>query len=111
MQNPGIQTLLEAEKEASKIISKAKQYRLNRIKEARQEALKEIEQLKLQKQEEFKKMNTVVDIDVTKFDAEITNMERMFKDNKQLVIDKVLKTLANCEPQIHDNVLFKMKSK
>ena len=110
MQNAGIQTLLEAEKEASKIIAKAKQYRVNRIKEARQEAQKEIESLKQQKQEEFKKLNVQVSIDVSKFEQEIVNMEKLFQANKQNVIDKVLSTLVTVEPRMHDNVLFKLKA-
>jgi V-type H+-transporting ATPase subunit G len=49
-----VQVLLEAEKESSKIIQKAKQYRILKLKEARQEAEKEIEELKKQKMVEFK---------------------------------------------------------
>jgi V-type H+-transporting ATPase subunit G len=51
---PGIQTLLEAEKEASKIVEKAKLYRTQRLKDARVEAQMEIDKLKQQKQQEFK---------------------------------------------------------
>lgn len=58
----GIQTLLEAEKESSKIVQKARQCnflflirtdRVQRLKDARTEAAKEIEQLKEQKKSEF----------------------------------------------------------
>ncbi|KAK2068802.1 hypothetical protein P8C59_003422 [Phyllachora maydis] len=51
----GIQTLLDAEREASKIVQKAREYRTKRVKEARDEAKKEIEQYKAQKESEFKK--------------------------------------------------------
>jgi V-type H+-transporting ATPase subunit G len=50
----GIQTLLEAEKEASKIVQKAKLYRTQRLKDARLDAQQEIEKMKQKKQEEFK---------------------------------------------------------
>ena len=48
-----VQVLLEAEKESSKIIQKAKQYRIQKLKEARQEASKEVEELKKTKMVEF----------------------------------------------------------
>jgi V-type H+-transporting ATPase subunit G len=40
MSTQGISTLLDAEKEASKIVQKARQYRIQRLKDARTEALK-----------------------------------------------------------------------
>ncbi|KAJ4418338.1 H(+)-transporting V1 sector ATPase subunit G [Gnomoniopsis sp. IMI 355080] len=51
----GIQTLLEAEKDASKIVQKAREYRTKRVKEARDEAKKEIEEYKAKKEDEYKK--------------------------------------------------------
>ncbi|KUI56646.1 V-type proton ATPase subunit G [Cytospora mali] len=51
----GIQTLLEAEKDASKIVQKAREFRTKRVKEARDEAKKEIEAYRAKKEEEFKK--------------------------------------------------------
>ncbi|KAF2169227.1 hypothetical protein M409DRAFT_20451 [Zasmidium cellare ATCC 36951] len=50
----GIQTLLEAEKDAQKIVQKAREYRTKRVKDARSEAQKEIEDYRSQKEEEFK---------------------------------------------------------
>jgi len=52
----GIQTLLDAEKEAAKIVQKARQYRVQRLKDARTEAAKEIEELKAQKKCRFPKI-------------------------------------------------------
>ncbi|CAG8571829.1 8338_t:CDS:2 [Racocetra fulgida] len=49
----GIQTLLEAEKEAARIVQGARNYRVQRLKEARTEAIKEIEELKARKNAEF----------------------------------------------------------
>ncbi|KAI5860833.1 vacuolar ATPase [Durotheca rogersii] len=51
----GIQTLLDAEREASKIVQKAREYRTKRVREARDEAKKEIEAYRQTKDEEFKK--------------------------------------------------------
>ncbi|EXV01057.1 vacuolar (H+)-ATPase G subunit family protein [Metarhizium robertsii] len=51
----GIQTLLDAEREASKIVQKAREFRTKRVREARDEAKKEIADYKASKEEEFKK--------------------------------------------------------
>ena len=73
----GIQTLLEAEKEAAKVVQKARQcklrsfpssnvvlmtlpYRVQKLKDARSEAAKEIEQYKDSKEQEFKKFESEV---------------------------------------------------
>lgn len=58
----GIATLLDAEKESSKIVAKARQYRVQRLKEARSEALKEIEAFKVAKEKEFQKIQSDVKI-------------------------------------------------
>ncbi|KAK5134606.1 H(+)-transporting V1 sector ATPase subunit G [Meristemomyces frigidus] len=54
----GIQTLLDAEREAQKIVQKAREYRTKRVKDARSEAQKEIEDYRKQKEEDFKKFET-----------------------------------------------------
>ncbi|KAI0880704.1 vacuolar ATPase [Annulohypoxylon maeteangense] len=51
----GIQTLLDAEREASKIVQKAREFRTKRVREARDEAKKEIEAYRKSKDDEFKK--------------------------------------------------------
>ncbi|KAJ5757106.1 Vacuolar (H+)-ATPase G subunit [Penicillium nucicola] len=51
----GIQTLLDAEREAQKIVQ---QDRTKRIRDAKSEAQKEIEEYKSQKEEEYKKFET-----------------------------------------------------
>ncbi|KAL2148988.1 hypothetical protein VTH82DRAFT_1674 [Thermothelomyces myriococcoides] len=50
----GIQTLLDAEREASKIVQKAREYRTKRVREARDEAKKEIEEYRAKKEAEYK---------------------------------------------------------
>ncbi|OAQ64016.1 vacuolar ATPase [Pochonia chlamydosporia 170] len=54
----GIQTLLDAEREASKIVQKAREFRTKRVREARDEAKKEIAEYKASKEEEFKKFES-----------------------------------------------------
>ncbi|KAL8735350.1 MAG: hypothetical protein Q9166_000895 [cf. Caloplaca sp. 2 TL-2023] len=56
----GIQTLLDAEREAQKIVQKAREYRSKRVKDARSEAQKEIEDYRKQKEEEFQKFENEV---------------------------------------------------
>ncbi|KAH7375403.1 vacuolar ATPase [Plectosphaerella cucumerina] len=51
----GIQTLLDAEREASKIVQKAREFRTKRVREARDEAKKEIDDYRKAKEDEFKK--------------------------------------------------------
>ncbi|KAI0155410.1 vacuolar ATPase [Hypoxylon sp. FL1284] len=54
----GIQTLLDAEREASKIVQQAREFRTKRVREARDEAKKEIEAYRQSKDEEFKKFES-----------------------------------------------------
>ncbi|TFA99617.1 hypothetical protein CCMA1212_008434 [Trichoderma ghanense] len=61
----GIQTLLDAEREASKIVQRAREFRTKRVKEARDEAKREIAEYKARKEDEFKK-----------FEAEVTTPQR-----------------------------------
>ncbi|KAL2115397.1 hypothetical protein VTJ04DRAFT_9652 [Mycothermus thermophilus] len=49
----GIQTLLDAEREASKIVQRAREYRTKRVREARDEAKKEIEAYRAAKEAEY----------------------------------------------------------
>ncbi|KAK0386669.1 hypothetical protein NLU13_6504 [Sarocladium strictum] len=51
----GIQKLLTAEQDASKIVQKAREFRTKRVKEARDEAKQEIADYKASKEEEYKK--------------------------------------------------------
>ncbi|PHH59848.1 hypothetical protein CDD81_2455 [Ophiocordyceps australis] len=53
----GIQTLLDAEREASKIVQKARECK-SRVKEARDEAKKEIAEYKAKKDKEYKNYET-----------------------------------------------------
>ncbi|KAJ3025323.1 UNVERIFIED_CONTAM: H(+)-transporting V1 sector ATPase subunit G [Siphonaria sp. JEL0065] len=107
----GIQTLLEAEKDASKIVTKARQYRVQRLKDARAEAQKEIEVLKAEKNKEFsgleQKYSGSNDDSFAKVNAEtdkkIIEIDAAYKQNKDQVIDRILASLVNVEPKVHIN--------
>ncbi|KAJ9078538.1 hypothetical protein DSO57_1005684 [Entomophthora muscae] len=107
----GIQTLLEAEKEASKIVEKARQYRVQRLKDARSEAAKEIESLKQKKQAEFQSFEKkhsgstdevvkAIEIDTK---AKVKEVKELFNKNKDEVAKKLIKTVLNVSPKPHRN--------
>ncbi|KAF8986229.1 H(+)-transporting V1 sector ATPase subunit G [Entomortierella lignicola] len=107
----GIQTLLEAEREASKIVEKARQYRTKRLKDARAEAATEIEELKAEKNEAFKKFEQdhAGSSDQTTHRVEVeteqkrVEIETAFNKNKDAVLAKLLETVYTVEPKIHPN--------
>ncbi|KAJ3289867.1 H(+)-transporting V1 sector ATPase subunit G [Borealophlyctis nickersoniae] len=107
----GISTLLEAEKESSKIVTKARQYRVQRLKDARTEAAKEIEALKAQKNKEFadfeKQFGGSSEDTFAKVNAEteerLIEVNEAYKKNKVLVIERLLAAVNNVQPQIHPN--------
>ncbi|KAI8586046.1 H+-ATPase G subunit-domain-containing protein [Geranomyces variabilis] len=107
----GIQTLLEAEKEASRVVAKSRQYRTQRLKDARSEAQKDIEALKAAKNKEFaeyeKQYAGSSDDTVSKANAsteeELTAVNALYAKNKQQVIEKLLGGIVNVQPQIHPN--------
>ncbi|KAJ3102304.1 H(+)-transporting V1 sector ATPase subunit G [Phlyctochytrium planicorne] len=111
----GIQTLLEAEKEASKIVTKARQHRVQRLKDARAEALKEIETLKAEKNKEFvnfeKTHSGSTDESFSKVnletDAKIEEVKAAYLKNKDQVIQKILAQLVNVDPKVHPNANVK----
>ncbi|KAL6153665.1 hypothetical protein ACJBU6_08796 [Exserohilum turcicum] len=56
----GIQTLLDAEREAQKIVQQAREYRTKRVKDARNEAQKEIDDYRNEKDAEYQKFEKEV---------------------------------------------------
>ncbi|CAB4428668.1 V-type ATPase [Rhizophagus irregularis] len=108
----GIQTLLDAEKEAAKIVQKARQYRVQRLKDARTEAAKEIEALKAEKNAEFQNFESehagFSDQSSTQLnaetDAKLAAIQTAFDKNKNAVIEKLLTAVTTAEPKMHINV-------
>ncbi|KAL7623551.1 hypothetical protein AAE478_007234 [Parahypoxylon ruwenzoriense] len=78
----GIQTLLDAEREASKIVQKAREFRTKRVREARDEAKKEIDAYRQSKGEEFKK-----------FEAEHTKGNQQAEDEANREADARIKEI------------------
>ncbi|TFL02003.1 H+-ATPase G subunit-domain-containing protein [Pterulicium gracile] len=111
-QSQGIQTLLEAEKEAAKIVQQARQYRTQKLKDARSEASKEIEDYKKQKEEEFKSFeskhagstteaSSVIDKDT---EVKLTAINESFDKNRDAVVKKLLDRVILVEPKLHRNL-------
>jgi len=107
----GIKTLLEAEKEASKIVEKARLYRVQRLKDARSEAAKEIDALKQKKNQEFQNFEkthsgSTDEIRKTVNDetkGKIEEVRQLFNKNKDEVAKKLVATILNVNPVPHRN--------
>jgi len=111
-QSQSIQTLLEAEKEAAKIVQQARQYRVQRLKDARTEALKEIEEYKKAKEAEFKAFEAshagttstaqaAIDQETNVKLEEISNA---YTTSKDAVIKKLLDRVVLVKPEAHRNL-------
>ncbi|KAF4617016.1 hypothetical protein G7Y89_g15133 [Cudoniella acicularis] len=105
----GIQTLLDAEREAQKIVQRD---RTKRVKEARDEAKKEIDAYKKQKDEEFKKFesehtsgNKKAEEDANK-DAEnkIKEIKEAGKKGQDKVVADLLKAVFDINPVVPDRI-------
>ncbi|KAH7335181.1 H+-ATPase G subunit-domain-containing protein [Rhizoctonia solani] len=107
-----VQRLLEAEKEAAKIVQEARQYRTQRLKDARTEAAKEIEAYKKQKEEEFKSLegqregNTTNAQDAVDKDTEakIAAINDAYAKQKDVVVEKLLDRVVLVKPELHRNL-------
>ncbi|KAK4699570.1 V-type H+-transporting ATPase subunit G, partial [Phenoliferia sp. Uapishka_3] len=107
----GISALLDAEKEASKIVAKAREYRTQRIKDARGEASKEIEELKAKKDAEFKEFEgqhsgdsstSQGALDKTTTDT-LAKIKSSFEQNKSSVVDTLLERVVEVKAAPHRN--------
>ncbi|RSH85873.1 H(+)-transporting V1 sector ATPase subunit G [Apiotrichum porosum] len=104
----GIQTLLEAEKEAAKVVAKARQYRIQKLKDARSEAAKEIEEYKAAKDAEFKKFESETSssqstIDTTTKD-QLATLDSDIKKNGDAATKKIVGRVLSVEPKLHPNL-------
>ncbi|CAG8433332.1 13064_t:CDS:2 [Ambispora gerdemannii] len=107
----GITTLLEAEKEAAKTVQRARQYRVQRLKDARTEAAKEIEALKTQKNaefQEFEAMHTGSSDQsfarvTTETEQKLQEVQAAVQKNHLLVTERLLTAITKVEPKIHRN--------
>ncbi|KAK7520514.1 vacuolar ATPase [Phyllosticta citriasiana] len=104
----GIQTLLDAEREAQKIVQKANVSQPeSRVKDARSEAQKEVEEYKKQKEEEFKKFESEHSSGNQKAEEEANKeTEAKLKDIKDIgsksgskVVEQLLAAVTDVKPE------------
>ncbi|WFD20656.1 triacylglycerol lipase [Malassezia caprae] len=108
----GIQTLLEAEKEASKIVEQARSYRSQKLKEAQSEAEKEIADIKAQKQKELeefqKKYEGTQSSSQDKIDRDtkdrLQEIEQAFEKKRTELVKKLIERVGQVDPQPHRNL-------
>ncbi|OQV05928.1 hypothetical protein CLAIMM_10581 isoform 2 [Cladophialophora immunda] len=130
----GIQTLLDAEKEAQKIVQKARECKLRllsppnvltwiglnrflpdrtkRVKDAKTEAQKEIEEYRKKKEEEFKKFeseqssgNKKAEDDANKdADAKVKEIDQAGKKAGAKVVEDLIKTVMSPQPEVPDKI-------
>ncbi|KAK7959583.1 uncharacterized protein PG986_004437 [Apiospora aurea] len=108
----GIQTLLDAEREASKIVQKAREFRTKRVREARDEAKKEIDSYRQNKEEEFKKFesehgagNKAAEDEANKeAELRIKEIQEAGKKSQDKVVSDLLKAVFEIHPTPHVEV-------
>jgi len=111
-QSQGIQTLLEAEKEASKIVQQARQYRVQKIKDARAEALKEIDAYKREKEQEYTTFEAshagttsttqaALDMDT---DIKLKEIDAVFERKKDHIVESLLARAMLVHLELHRNL-------
>ncbi|KAJ9086288.1 hypothetical protein DSO57_1005565 [Entomophthora muscae] len=91
----GIQTLLEAEKEASKIVEKARQYRVQRLKDA--------PEFQSFEKKHSGSTDEVVKAIETDTKAKVKEVKELFNKNKDEVAKKLIETVLNVSPKPHRN--------
>jgi len=108
----GIQTLLEAEKEASKIVQQARQYRDQKLKDAGIEASRAIKDYKMAKEQEFRDFvashagttsTTQVALD-NDTDNRIREIDAVFKRKTDDVVNSLLARATLVHPELHRNL-------
>ncbi|EXJ87238.1 V-type ATPase, G subunit [Capronia epimyces CBS 606.96] len=109
----GIQTLLDAEKEAQKIVQKGKWFnRTQRVKDAKAEAQKEIEEYRRKKQEEFKKFeaeqtsgNKKAEDDANKeAEAKVKEIDAAGGKYGSKVVEDLIKAVTTPHPDVPDKI-------
>ncbi|EJU03653.1 V-type ATPase [Dacryopinax primogenitus] len=111
-QSQNIQTLLDAEKEAAKLVQQARQYRTQRLKDARTEADKEIAEYRKQMDAEYKKFEAErsgstqsVQSGIDKeTEQRISSINDAFEKNRRDVVKKLLERVVEVHPEMHRNI-------
>ncbi|KAF4545579.1 Vacuolar ATPAse [Lasiodiplodia theobromae] len=100
----GIQTLLDAEREAQKIVQKD---RTKRVKDARSEAQKEIEEYRNKKEEEFKAFekehtsgNKQAEEEANKAtEVKLKEIKEIGSKSGSIVVDQLLEAVTNVQAE------------
>ncbi|KAL4975923.1 H+-ATPase G subunit-domain-containing protein [Aspergillus desertorum] len=111
----GIQTLLDAEREAQKIVQQAREYRTKRIRDAKAEAQKEIEEYRKQKEEEFKKFEAEhssgfkkAEDDANKeAEVKLEEIKKAGKEKGPKVVEKLIQALVDVKPKPSAKIVTK----
>ncbi|KAJ5225066.1 hypothetical protein N7468_006291 [Penicillium chermesinum] len=111
----GIQTLLDAEREAQKIVQQAREYRTKRIRDAKSEAQKEIEEYRNSKEEEFKKFEAEhssgfkVAEEAANKEAEekLKEIQAAGKKHGDKVVDDLIKATTDVKPEVPEKIAVK----
>ncbi|KAJ1724775.1 hypothetical protein LPJ53_000982 [Coemansia erecta] len=100
----GIHTLLEAEKEASKIVTQAREYRVKRLNNARTDAAAEIATIQERKNRELAEIQqkSVDQEELTQriqrdTDERMSAIRQEFEQNKQLAVQKLVEAVTTVE--------------
>ncbi|EAW10915.1 uncharacterized protein ACLA_065490 [Aspergillus clavatus NRRL 1] len=109
----GIQTLLDAEREAQKIVQQAREYRTKRIRDAKSEAQKEIEEYKQQKEEEFKKFEAEhssgykkAEEDANKeAEVKVEDIHAAGKEKGGKVVDDLIHAVIDVKPEPSEKIV------
>jgi len=102
----GIQTLLEAEREAMKIVQKSREFRARRVKAARDEAKAEIEAYRASKEADFKKFeaehsrgNQQAELEASKeADARIQEIKAAGQRGQDQIVKDLLRAVLDVNP-------------
>ncbi|KAJ5233385.1 V-type proton ATPase subunit G [Penicillium citrinum] len=108
----GIQTLLDAEREAQKIVQQAREYRTKRIRDAKSEAQKEIEEYRSQKENEYKKFEAehssgfkTAEADANKeTENKLKEIEASGKKQGDKVVADLIKATTDVKPQVPEKI-------
>ncbi|KAJ5698162.1 hypothetical protein N7462_000167 [Penicillium macrosclerotiorum] len=109
----GIQTLLDAEREAQKIVQQAREYRTKRIRDAKSEAQKEIEEYRNSKEEEFKKFEAehssgfkTAEEDAGKeAEEKLKEIQAAGKQQGDKVVDDLIRATTDVKPQVPEKIV------
>ncbi|CCD23873.1 H(+)-transporting V1 sector ATPase subunit G NDAI_0C02130 [Naumovozyma dairenensis CBS 421] len=107
----GIATLLQAEREAHDIVSKARKYRQDKLKQAKADAATEINNYKLQKDNELKQFESQNEGGVdslekeasSKVQTELDEIKEIAFQKKQDVINLLIEAVTKPSAEVHVN--------